>query len=99
MERTEDRKVKEILLALRLERFLSKEEIITAYLNKVPFGNGSNGYQVYGIKAAAKGIFNISNLEDLNIAQTAYLAGLPASFLYSAFNGKGNLTRKPSEER
>lgn len=90
LERTEDRKVKEILLALRLERFLSKEEIITAYLNKVPFGNGSNGYQVYGIKAAAKGIFNISNPEDLNIAQAAYLAGLPQlPSSYSAFNGKG----------
>lgn len=87
---TEDRKVKEILLALRLERFLSKEEIMTAYLNKVPFGNGSNGYQVYGIKAAAKGIFNITNLEDLNIAQSAYLVGLPQSpSSYSAFNGKG----------
>lgn len=87
---TEDRKVKEILLALRLERFMSKEEIMTAYMNKVPFGNGSNGYQVYGVKAAAKGIFNITNLEDLNIAQSAYLAGLPQSpSSYSAFNGKG----------
>ncbi|MFD1176143.1 transglycosylase domain-containing protein [Paenibacillus puldeungensis] len=90
LDRTDDRKVKEMLLALRLERFLSKEEIITAYLNKVPFGNGSNGYQVYGIKAAAKGIFNVTKLENLNIAQAAYLAGLPQlPSSYSAFNGKG----------
>jgi len=95
LDKTEDRKVKEMLLALRLERFLSKEEIITAYLNKVPFGNGSNGYQVYGIKAAAKGLFNVSNLSDLNIAQAAYLAGLPQlPSTYSAFNGKGEFNEE-----
>lgn len=90
LDKTDDRKVKEILLSLRLERFLSKEEILTAYLNKVPFGNGSNGYNVYGIKAAAKGIFGIDNLDKLNIAQAAYLAGLPQlPSSYSAFNGYG----------
>lgn len=90
LDKTDDRKVKEILLSLRLERFLSKEEILTAYLNKVPFGNGSNGYNVYGIKAAAKGIFGIDNLSKLNVAQAAYLAGLPQlPSAYSAFNGYG----------
>ncbi|GGA21622.1 transglycosylase domain-containing protein [Paenibacillus physcomitrellae] len=90
LDRTEDRKFKEILLALRLERFLSKQEIMTAYLNKVPFGNGSSGYNLYGIKAAARGIFNISDLSKLNIAESAYLAGLPQlPSSYSAFNGKG----------
>lgn len=90
LDRTEDRKVKEILLSLRLERFLSKQEILTAYLNKVPFGNGSNGYNVYGIKAAAKGIFGQDDLDKLNIAQAAYLAGLPQlPSKYSAFNGLG----------
>lgn len=91
LDRTEDRKVKEILLSLRLERFLTKDEIMTAYLNKVPFGNGSSGYNVYGIKAAAKGLFNINDLEKINIAQAAYLVGLPQSpSSYSAFNGKGD---------
>ncbi|MDT3425675.1 penicillin-binding protein [Paenibacillus forsythiae] len=90
LDKTEDRKVKEILLSLRLERFLSKDEILTAYLNKVPFGNGANGYNVYGIKAASKGIFGIDNLNKLNIAQAAYLAGLPQlPSSYSAFNGYG----------
>lgn len=90
LDRTEDRKVKEILLSLRLERFLSKQEILTAYLNKVPFGNGSNGYNVFGIKAAAKGIFGLDDLEKLNVAQAAYLAGLPQlPSKYSAFNGVG----------
>ena len=90
LEQTNSRKAREIFLALRLEQFLSKKEIITAYLNKIHFGNGSNGYNVYGIKAAAKGIFGIDDLNDLNIAQAAYLAGLPQRpSAYSAFTGRG----------
>lgn len=95
LDRTDNRKFKEILLSLRLERFLSKQEIMTAYLNKVPFGNGSSGYNLYGIKAAAKGIFGISDLSKLNIAQSAYLAGLPQlPTTYSAFNGKGEFNEE-----
>lgn len=87
---TDSRKVKEIFLALRMERYLTKEEILAAYLNKVPFGNGSSGYNLYGIKAAAKGVFGITDLSKLNIAQSAYLAGLPQRpSAYTAFNGKG----------
>lgn len=95
LDRTEDRKAKEILLSLRLERFLTKQEILTAYLNKVPFGNGSNGYNVFGIKAASKGIFGLDDLDKLNIAQAAYLAGLPQlPSAYSAFNGIGEFNEK-----
>lgn len=95
LDQTSSRKAKEIFLSLRLERFLSKEEIITAYLNKVPYGNGSSGYQVFGIKAASKGIFGIERLEDLNVAQAAYLAGVPQlPSVYSAFNGKGDFNEK-----
>ncbi|OAB46502.1 transglycosylase domain-containing protein [Paenibacillus antarcticus] len=90
LDRTDNRKIKEILLSLRLERIMTKDQIFAAYLNKVPFGNGANGYNVYGIKAAAKGIFNIGDLNKINIAQAAYLAGLPQlPSKYSAFNGKG----------
>ncbi|MCI3921498.1 transglycosylase domain-containing protein [Paenibacillus sp. TRM 82003] len=89
LDQTDSRKFKEILLSLRLERFMTKEEILAAYLNKIPFGNGSNGYKVFGIKAAAKGIFN-KELDELNIAQAAYLAGLPQQpSTFSAFTGKG----------
>jgi len=95
LDQTSSRKAKEIFLSLRLERYLSKEEILTAYLNKVPYGNGSNGYQVFGIKAASKGIFGIEKLDNLNIAQAAYLAGVPQlPSLYSAFNGKGEFNEK-----
>lgn len=90
LDREITRKFKEIVLSVRLERILSKDEILLAYLNKIPYGNGSNGYTVYGIKAAAKGLFDKDDLNELNIAQSAYLAGLPQlPSRYSAFNGKG----------
>mgnify|MGYP001279878893 CR=1 FL=1 len=88
-DKTHSRKFKEILLSMRMERILSKEEILLGYLNKVSFGASNTGYQMYGIKAAAKGIFN-KDLKDLNLAQAAYLAGLPqAPAAYSAYTGTG----------
>ncbi|WP_058301728.1 transglycosylase domain-containing protein [Gorillibacterium timonense] len=96
LDRDITRKIKEMVLALRLERHMSKDEILTAYLNKVPYGNGSNGYNLYGIKTAAKGIFNVNDLHKLNIAQFAYLAGIPQQpNNFSNYNSKG----KPNEER
>lgn len=90
LDQTDARKAKEIFLSLRLERMMSKDEILLAYLNKIPFGNGSTGYNLYGIKAAAKGIFDKDQLSDLNIAQCAYLAGLPkAPSDYTAYTSRG----------
>ena len=63
LDREDSRKAKEIFLAMRMERLMSKDEILLAYLNKIPYGNGSSGYNAYGIKAAAKGIFNIDDLK------------------------------------
>jgi len=95
LDKTNDRKIKEILLSLRVERFLSKQEIVTAYLNKMPFGKGSAGYNLFGVKAAAKGIFGLSDPSKLNLAQSAYLAGLPQlPTTYSAFNSQGNFNEK-----
>lgn len=89
LDRDDGRKARELLLALRMERLMSKDEILLAYLNKIPYGNGATGYNLYGIKAAAKGIFNIDDLDKLNVAQAAYLAGLPQSpSQYSAFTSK-----------
>jgi penicillin-binding protein len=89
LEKTDSRKIKEIFLALRLERYMTKEEILAAYLNKIPFGNGSTGYNLYGIKSAARGIFD-KDLNSLTIAQIAYLAGLPQQpSRFSAFNSNG----------
>lgn len=90
LEQTDARKFKEMFLAMRMERIMTKDDILLAYLNKMPFGAGSSGYQLYGIKSAAKGIFDIDDLNDLNIAQAAYLAGLlQAPSQYSAFDGYG----------
>ncbi|TBL78297.1 transglycosylase domain-containing protein [Paenibacillus thalictri] len=90
LDKEDSRKAKELFLALRMERLMSKDEILLAYLNKIPYGNGSSGYNLYGIKAAAKGIFNIDDLKELNTAQAAYLAGLPQQpSNYSAFTSKG----------
>lgn len=91
LDKADSRKAKEILLSLRLERILSKDQILLAYLNKIPYGNGSSGYNLYGIKAAAKGIFNIDNLSDLNLAQAAYLAGIPQQpSVFSAYTSNGS---------
>jgi penicillin-binding protein 1A len=65
------RKVKEILLALRLETILSKEEILERYLNEIYFGHG-----YYGIKTASQGYFR-KELYQLNLKEIAMLVGLP----------------------
>lgn len=80
---------------MRIERFMTKDQILLAYLNKIPFGNSSNGNYVYGIQAAAKGIFDIEDLDELNIAQAAYLAGLPQDpNNYSAYTSRGEFNER-----
>ncbi|MBT9281835.1 MAG: transglycosylase domain-containing protein [Hydrogenibacillus schlegelii] len=77
------RKLNEILLALRVERVLTKDQILEAYLNRVYFGKSKDGTNLYGIQAAAKGYFGI-DAKDLNLAQAAYLVGMlqgPAKYL------------------
>jgi len=65
------RKIKELLLALRLESLLTKEEILERYLNQVYFGHG-----YYGIRTAAMGYFH-KELAQLNQKEIAMLVGLP----------------------
>ena len=65
------RKIREILLALRIEATLSKNEILELYLNEIYLGRNS-----YGVAAAALNYFNRS-LPELTLAQAAYLAALP----------------------
>lgn len=86
-----DRKAKEILLALRLERFFEKDEILEAYLNIIPYGREASGRNIAGVQTAAKGIFNI-DADEVNLAQAAYLAGLPQSpSAYTPFINTGGL--------
>ncbi|WP_261130762.1 transglycosylase domain-containing protein [Bacillus sp. Marseille-Q3570] len=86
-----DRKAKEMLLAMRLERYFEKEEILEAYLNIVPFGRNASGHNIAGIQAAAQGIFGV-DAKELNLAQSAYIAGMPQSpFGYTPFTNNGNV--------
>ncbi len=70
-EKTYLRKINEILLALKIEKELSKQEILELYLNKIYFGN-----RAYGVGAAAKAYYG-KNLDELSVAQMAMIAGLP----------------------
>jgi penicillin-binding protein 1B len=86
-----ERKAKEILLALRLEKFFKKEEILEAYLNVSTFGRNSSGRNIAGVQTAAKGIFGV-DAKDLSLPQAAFIAGLPQSpFGYTPFTRKGEL--------
>ena len=75
--KTLDRKVDEAILSYRLEQLMTKEEILSCYLNRVYFGGG-----YYGIEAAAEGYFGV-HAKDLSLAQSALLAGVlksPATY-------------------
>ncbi|SCW46713.1 penicillin-binding protein [Streptococcus equinus] len=85
------RKSREIIYALALERYLSKDEILTDYLNVSPFGRNNKGENIAGIEEAAQGIFGVS-ANDLTIPQAAFLAGLPQSpIVYSPYTAAGKL--------
>jgi len=83
------RKIKEVLLSLRLETILTKEQILERYLNQVYFGHG-----YYGIKTASLGYFH-KELEQLNLKEIAMLVGLPRapSFYSPTRNFKFSLSR------
>jgi len=70
-EKKISRKIKEAIYALKLERHLTKEEILERYLNEIYYGHG-----YYGIKTAADGYFH-KKLNDLTLKEIAILVGLP----------------------
>lgn len=70
-QKTYGRKLNEILLALKIDANLSKEKVLELYLNKIYLGQ-----RAYGVAAAAEVYFG-KNLQDLNLAEIAMLAGLP----------------------
>ncbi|OUR82077.1 peptidase [Cycloclasticus sp. 46_120_T64] len=84
-EKTYSRKIREIILSLSIEQHLSKQQILTLYLNKIYLGHRS-----YGIAAAAEVYYN-KKLNELSLAQQAMIAGLPKA--PSAFNPVTNPTR------
>ncbi len=79
-ERSYTRKMKEAILAYRIEKTLQKEEILFLYLNQIYLGHGA-----YGVEAAAENYFG-KPAKDMNLAECAMLAGLPqAPSRYSPF--------------
>ncbi|HEM2549375.1 TPA: penicillin-binding protein [Streptococcus suis] len=90
------RKANEIVSALALERNMTKEEILTIYLNVSPFGRNNQGRNIAGAEAAAQGIFG-KPASELTVPQAAFIAGLPQSpIVYSPYASDG--TRKADED-
>ncbi|NIP38878.1 MAG: hypothetical protein GWO07_06165, partial [Candidatus Dadabacteria bacterium] len=84
-EKSFSRKIKEAILAYRIEKNLSKQEILYLYLNHIYLGDGA-----YGVEAASKNYFGIP-ARDISIAQAAVLAGLPKR--PERYNPRKNLQR------
>lgn len=90
------RKANEIVSALALERNMTKNEILTIYLNVSPFGRNNQGKNIAGVEAAARGIFG-KTAKELSVPQAAFIAGLPQSpIVYSPYASDG--TRKSDDD-
>ncbi|MEW6387421.1 MAG: PBP1A family penicillin-binding protein [Thermodesulfobacteriota bacterium] len=88
-EKSFSRKIREAVLAYRIDNYLTKEEILQLYLNHIFLGHGS-----YGVEAAAQEYFS-KHVEDLSLAEAALLAGIPkAPSRYSPY-----LNPKVAKER
>jgi penicillin-binding protein 1A len=88
-EKSFGRKIREAVLAYRIDKYLTKEEILTIYLNNIFLGRGA-----YGVEAAAQEYFS-KHVEDLSLAECAILAGIPkAPSRYSPY-----LNPQKSKER
>lgn len=74
-QRTIRRKLQEIVLAMQLERYQTKQQILLEYLNAVYFGQ-MHGIPIYGIESAALHAFG-QHAKDLTVAQAAFLAAIP----------------------
>ncbi|MBN1258842.1 transglycosylase domain-containing protein [Candidatus Peregrinibacteria bacterium] len=81
-ERTYTRKIREILLALELERRYTKDQILEMYLNRIPYGSS-----IFGVEVAAQTFFG-KKAEELSVAEAAILAAIPKAPSY--FSPYGN---------
>lgn len=81
-ERSLPRKIKELMLSIQVDRKYTKDEILEMYLNDVPYGGTA-----IGVEAASQIYFN-KEVKELNLAESAFLAGLPQGpSIYSPFSG------------
>ncbi len=81
-DKTPTRKIKELVLSLKLEKVLTKDEIFNMYLNEIPYGGN-----IYGIEEASEDYFGIP-ASDVSIAQAAYLASIPQAPTHYSPYGK-----------
>lgn len=82
-EKTYSRKIKELILAYRIEKKFTKDEILKMYFNEIPYGS-----TIYGIEAAAQAFFN-KKASDLDLVESAILAALPkAPSYYSPYGSR-----------
>lgn len=81
-EKTVTRKIKEWILALKIERKLSKDEIFAIYLNESPYGG-----TIYGVEQASQSYFGKAS-KDLTLAEAAYIAAIPQRPTYFSPFGK-----------
>lgn len=85
-ERSIERKIKEVILAVWAEQIYSKDQILEMYFNQVPYGGTA-----WGAEAAAQTYFGKS-VEELDLAESSFLAGLPqAPSIYSPYSGNEDL--------
>jgi len=84
-EKAISRKLKEWVLAVKLEKIITKDEILAIYLNESPYGGS-----IYGVEEAAKTFFN-KKAADVTLAEAAYLAAIPnAPTFYSPYGNNKN---------
>lgn len=87
------RKLQEIVLALWAEKIYTKDQILTMYFNQIPYGGTA-----WGVEAAAETYFG-QHVKDLDLAQSAFLAGLPqAPTTYSPFGNSPHAWKKRQED-
>jgi len=92
-EKSWQRKIKEAVLTIMLENKLSKNEILERYFNQVPYGGN-----IYGVAEASSQYFG-KNVKELNLAESTFLAGLPAApSSYSPFDRNGFMLAKLRQE-
>ncbi len=99
-DKTIARKIKEWILAIKLEKVFSKDDILTLYLNDVPYGGN-----IYGIEEASQAFFGVS-AKNLDVAQAAYLASIPQAPTYyspygpntTALTARADLTIQKMED-
>jgi membrane peptidoglycan carboxypeptidase len=75
-EQTISRKIKEFVLAIKLNKYYSKDQILSLYLNEIPYGS-----TIYGVEAASEAYFG-KPVQDLNLAESALFAAIPKAPTY-----------------